>query len=288
MRLYVHMGLHKTASTYLQHLMNDNHEALLERGVYYQKQAGYPAHHEAAWTMLRGDMAPLTSMLETARQLGCHTTILSSEDLEGIIFDPGTVTAIEDAARAAGVEQIEWHMCLRDAGEYYSSLHAQLQYHVFSGALELFYAVMRDGMVLIPDPLRGGPGTPYWGFCFDHARYISEFAERTTHPLIVHDYTDGDPFPAWRMLDRLDALGAIRDLPPASARNARLDAGAVVQGHRERLEDVIPQELLKSKTSAMLRDRIKKDVAIVPDLAAIVSARFAASTAETLAKFSRP
>lgn len=287
MQLIVHMGLHKTASTYLQHLMNDNHEALLERGVYYEKQAGYPAHHHAAWTILRGDMTPLNSMLETARQLGCHTTILSSEDLEGIIFDPGTVKGIENAASSAGVERIEWHMCLRDAGEYYSSLHAQLQHHVFSGALDLFYEVMRDGMVFIPDPLRGGPGTPYWGFCFDHARYIAKFAETTINPVIVHDYTDRDPFPGWQMLARLDVLESIRNLPPASARNARMEATAVVQGHRERLEEVIPQELLKSKVSAMFRDHIKKDLAIVPELAALVGSRFAAGTAETLAKFSR-
>src|SRR3546814_8844165 len=55
MRLIVHMGLHKTGSTYLQHIFNDNHEALLGRGVYYQKQPGYPAHHFGAWDILRGD-----------------------------------------------------------------------------------------------------------------------------------------------------------------------------------------------------------------------------------------
>ncbi len=158
---------------------------------------------------------------------------------------------------------------------------------MFAGALDLFYEVMRDGMVFIPDPLRGGPGTPFWGYCFDHARYIPGFAETTAHPVIVHDYTDRDPFPAWRMLARLDVLDSLSNLPPASARNARMEAGAVIQGHRERLEEVIPEELRKSKTSAMFRDHIKKDLAIVPELAALVGSHFAASTAQTLAKFSR-
>ena len=51
MRLIVHMGLHKTGSTYLQHIMNDHHEVFLSEGVYYEKQSGYPAHHFAAWDM---------------------------------------------------------------------------------------------------------------------------------------------------------------------------------------------------------------------------------------------
>lgn len=178
-------------------------------------------------------------------------------------------------------------MCLRDAGEYFSSLHAQLQHHVFAGALDLFYEVMRDGMVFIPDPLRGGHGTPFWGYCFDHARYIPKFAETTANPVVLHDYTERDPFPGWRMLAELDALEAIRNLPSASARNSRMEAAAVIQGHRERLEETIPQELRKSKISAMFRDHIKKDLAIVPELAALVGARFAAGTAETLARYAR-
>ncbi len=204
-----------------------------------------------------------------------------------MIFDPGTVRAIENAAGAAGVERIEWHMCLRDAGEYYSSLHAQLQHHVYRGALDLFYEIMRDGMVFIPDPLRGAPGTPYWGFCFDHARYIPRFAAATPNPVVVHAYTDRDPFPGWQMLAGLDVLDAIRHLPPASARNARMEAGAVVQGHRERLEEVIPEALRQAAISAMLHGHLEKDLALVADLAAVVGQRFASGTAETLARFVR-
>ena len=48
MRLIVHLGFHKTASTHLQHLFNLNAESMAARGVWYQPQADYPAHHPAA------------------------------------------------------------------------------------------------------------------------------------------------------------------------------------------------------------------------------------------------
>ena len=47
MRLIVHMGFHKTASTHLQALMNANHAAMAERGVWYEPRQ-YAAHHDIA------------------------------------------------------------------------------------------------------------------------------------------------------------------------------------------------------------------------------------------------
>lgn len=138
MRLLVHMGLHKTGSTYLQHILNDNHEALKARGIYYSPQEGYPAHHHAAWAMLGNDMMPLIRMVADARSARCDTLILSSEDLEGLLLNPGLARSIAKAAEDLRIDHLSWHICLREPGAYFESLFAQLQHHVYADSLVLF------------------------------------------------------------------------------------------------------------------------------------------------------
>ncbi len=59
------------------------------------------------------------------------------------------------------------------------------------------------------------PARRYWFYCFDYHAYIAGFAARTAHKVVVHDYADADPYPGWRMIDRLGALDAITRLPDA-------------------------------------------------------------------------
>lgn len=285
MRLIVHMGLHKTGSTYLQHIFNDNHEALLGRGVYYQKQPGYPAHHFAAWDILRGDTSAIETMVGEARIAGCHTIILSSEDLEGAIFDRGTAASIEAAALASGVEGIEWHICVRDPGEYFASLYAQLQHHVFADPLAMLCEVLRDGMMMILDPSPGERATPYWCYCFDHGRYISAFAAGTEHPVILHDFKDREPFPGWRILDRIGALDAISRLPGREGRNDRLEADAVRAGYRDRILNLVTDEARRRKLLPLIDAQLRSSGESVACYAEIVGDQFADSMAAALAEF---
>ena len=55
-RVVLHVGLHKTGTTYLQQLFKANRDALAEQGVYYPGAADEPSHHMAAWD-LRGRRA---------------------------------------------------------------------------------------------------------------------------------------------------------------------------------------------------------------------------------------
>src|SRR5258706_3853942 len=222
MRLIIHLGFHKTASTHLQHLLNGNAGALADRGIWYQHQAGYPAHHFAAWALMLGDAIQLEVMIRNAAAHNCHSVILSSEDLEAVPFNPQITALIEITAARLGVTEIEWHIVLREPGAYFSSLLAQLQHHVYGDSLVMLTEVMRKGMLFIADPLAGAAGTPYWFYCFDHYRHIAALAANTQHPVIVHDYADADPYPGWRLLDRPGALDAIVALPDGEDMNRRL------------------------------------------------------------------
>ena len=286
MKLIVHMGLHKTGSTYLQHIFNDNHEALLGRGIYYQPQPGYPAHHFPAWDILRGDASPVETMISEARIARCHTAILSSEDLEGAIFDHATAASIEAAAVAAGAETIEWHICVRDTGEYFASLYSQLQHHIYADPVAMLCEVLRDGMMMVIDPSPGERATPYWCFCFDHHRYIAGFAAQTQHPVILHDFRDRKPFPGWRILDSLGALDVIKRLPGEKGRNSRLGEETVRAGYRDQVLRLAATDAQRAKLRPLIEAELRGKTA--ERFAEVVGERFAESTAEALREFGIP
>lgn len=288
MRLIIHAGLHKTGSTFLQHIMNDNHEALAAAGVWYEKQPGYPAHHFAAWDILRGDTSPVGRMVADARAHGCHTVILSSEDLEGAIFDGCSAEAITQAAAIAGVERIEWHMAVRDSGEYFASLYAQLQHHVFADPGTMLWEALCKGLIMYIDPLRGEGGTPFWCYCFDPDRYLGAFASRTGLPVVLHDFRDADPFPGWGILEAAGALGAIKTLPGAEARNARMTADDVRAGYAGQILKLLSDDTARERLQPLLDVQLRQNAAVVDAYAEAVSARFAASTNAALARFGYP
>lgn len=285
MRLIIHAGLHKTGSTYLQHIMNDNHEALVEAGVWYEKQPGYPAHHFAAWDILRGDTSPVGRMVADARARGCHTVILSSEDLEGAIFDGSSASAIAEAAAIAEVERIEWHMAVRDSGEYFASLYAQLQHHVFADPGTMLWEALREGLIMYIDPLRGEGGTPFWCYCLDLDRYIGAFADRTGLPVILHDFRDADPFPGWGILEAAGALDAIRVLPGAEARNARMTEDEVRAGYASQILKWLPDDAARARLQPFLDTQLRDNAGVIDAYAEAVSARFADSIRAALARF---
>jgi len=285
MRLIVHMGLHKTGSTYLQHVMNDNHDVLRRNGVYYARQSGYPAHHSAAWDVLRGDAAPITRMIADARRHRCHTTVLSSEDLEGAVFYQQAVAAIESAAAEANVETLEWHMCVREPGDVFGSLYAQLQYHLYADPVAMLCEVLRDGMMMVIDPVPGGSATPFWGFVFDHYRYISQFARQTRHPVILHDFRDDLPFPGATILSHMRVLDDLESLPGEAARNRRLSPSHVRQGHADQVLGLLSTEGQREKLGGLVREHIRRGAAAIDTYAEAVGEQFDGSLQAALNEF---
>ena len=51
-QVFLHVGLHKTGTTFVQHLMRANRAALLEQGVLYPGGDGFPSQIFAAWDLL--------------------------------------------------------------------------------------------------------------------------------------------------------------------------------------------------------------------------------------------
>ncbi|QUL38114.1 hypothetical protein [Erythrobacter sp. JK5] len=284
MKLIIHPGLHKTGSTYLQHVLNDHHAQLAARGVWYQPQAAYPAHHDAAWRILQGDEEPLVAMIEAARSASCGTVILSSEDLEGALYDDRPLHAIDDAANQAEVGHIEWHVVLREPGAAFASLFAQLQHHIYSDAFQLFYDIMRRGFAHIAAPMPGS-GTPYWYYAFDHLADLERLQKRSGAPVIAHDFTAGSVFPGSGLLERLGVVDAITELPGAAARNARPCRDDIIRGYVSRIAEALPDEGKQARITNGFLACLESGLDNIATYAEMVGDRYADSHRAALARF---
>lgn len=284
MKLIVHPGLHKTGSTYLQHVLNDNHAGLAAQGVYYQPQRGYPAHHSAAWRMLTGDPAPLVEMVGQARGAGCDTIILSSEDLEGALHDDRPLAAIVEGSQAADIGRVEWHVVLRDPGQAFASLFAQLQHHVYADAFQLFYDVMRRGFVHMAAPMPDA-GTPYWYYSFDHRADLSRLQQRTKAPVLAHDFAADAAFPGAGLLDHLGlAVGELR-LPGPGSRNARPARDDIIRGYVERVAQAVPDLQDQARVTDGFLACLENGLENVATYAELVGKQYGASHRAAITEF---
>jgi len=283
MRLIVHLGFHKTASTHLQDLMNRNSARLAERGIWYEGQQGYPAHHAAAHALMRGDSAPFEAMCIDALTAGCHTLILSSEDLECALFNPAVPALIEEVAAAFGIAPVEWHATIREPGAYFESLYAQLSWHSFADALHMFSEVMKKGVLFMPEPFLGEQEIPYWFYCFDYQPFLQAFAGTGRH-VIVHDYADRAPYPGWRMVDRLGALEAMVEPAEDAHGNHRLTRAAIVDHFQARLHEIVGADEWDAVEN-IVANHVTTDLQTVPTLARLIGNRFAASYRAAIHEF---
>jgi hypothetical protein len=252
--------------------------------VWYQHQRGYPAHHGSAWRILAGDAKPLVSMANHAREAGCETLILSSEDLEGALHDDRPLAAIERAVKDCGIDEVEWHVVLRDPGQAFASLFAQLQHHVYADAFQLFYDVMRRGFVYMAAPMPDA-GTPYWYYTFDHTRDLVRLEERTGARIVAHDFAAQKAFPGAALLDQLGCRTAIESLPGPAARNARPARDEVIRGFVERIGEAVPDAQDQRRVTEGFLACLESGLANVETYAELIGARYEASHRAALERF---
>lgn len=281
MRLIVHMGFHKTASTYLQELMNRNCDRLAERGIWYERQPTYAAHHDIANPLLNGDGAPFAAMLGNARAAGMHTVIFSSENLEALPFTPQIAALLEDIAAEAGIADIEWHAVIREPGAYFESLHSQLSWHTYADGLTMFSEIMKKGALFLPEPHLGEKATPYWFFCFDYHPFLAGFAAAGRR-LFVHDYADRLPYPGWRMIARLGLLDALVEQPGEIGYNHRLTGGTALDYFRSRLREAAGDAASWAIVKEAVEANLAANLATVPIYARAVGNRYRDSHAFAL------
>lgn len=272
MLLAIHAGTHKTASTFLQHVLLLNRDALAARNIYFEPDAKLTASHGTAWMALLGNVAHVEAHVRQAVRAKRDKLILSSEDFEALIFDTARARAVEDAARAGGADAVEWHFVLRDPGQYFASMYAELTKHLFVDHLTMFATALRDGKFRIDREANRYPR--YWEFVFDYETHLKAFAAGIGGKVLVHDFRAPGSFPGQIMLADITGTDFDWRLPGAGSRNARLSPDEIVANRRRWLHE-IAEGKLSAGALAEINARLASDAGIEAECTAAISNRFA-------------
>ena len=257
----VHLGFHKTGSTFIQSIAHKNFRALLDNNLYFRPQIGYPAHHPQAWSILERDFSGLDKIIEEAEIAGVSDLLISSEDLESLVFRPDIAIEVAHRLLDADYDQVVFAMFVRNPGETFWSIYSEISKHVYMDGLSMLSDVLRLGYLYVERPNSRTVKTPYWHFCFDHGTHIPRFHEalrrdRRGNQLAtrVYDYHEADTFLGSRFFADLGVLEAIRALPSTGARNGRLPHDVVQANYVERaLRQLTPA--VAAKLESRVRDR---------------------------------
>lgn len=196
MRLVLHIGLHKTASTAFQTLCRDNAARLLGAGVFWRVHDGYPAHHPEAWSLLRGETGAIRDYVAEARAAGAGSAILSSEELDYVLHVPQKAQAIEAEALGAGVTEVIWVAALRCPSAAFRSNISELTKHgIHVDPLQGYLEIMRSGGMHFTGRLHGGERFWNWFFTFDYARLVGRLRGALSGPVLAYDYHASDRLP---------------------------------------------------------------------------------------------
>jgi hypothetical protein len=148
--LVLHVGIHKTASTYIQHRLKRNQPFLRQQGLLYPKKRR--DHLRLVKALRLGNLRPWGKLLERAERKGCRP-LVSAEILSLVLAEPSRTspggTVLADLLRFLGAlgVQLELVAFLRDQPAYLNSRYTQLiKRFYFASSFERYVAhTMRVG-----------------------------------------------------------------------------------------------------------------------------------------------
>lgn len=150
--LIFHVGTHKTGTTSIQTMMQDNRDYFAAQGILFPQsgQVRNGGQHNIAWE-LNGDEG-FDPSLGTLHDLEVEIAnsvvpdvVLTSEDFEFWYDEPGKLQRIADMAQRVGLS-IDVVLVIRPVRDYVESLFKELLKHGLQQTREEFVAqILRDG-----------------------------------------------------------------------------------------------------------------------------------------------
>ena len=149
MKLIIHAGTHKTATTSFQYLCGKNTKLFECNGLYYPiiksnkedlgdiisnkiNSTSQPLYNHSylAWMIQSNQINIVNSLFKRfsieAQKLKCTTVLISGEDFENVLIDYSMYEIIESIARDYGFTTIEWFFVKRNPYDYLISLYSEL------------------------------------------------------------------------------------------------------------------------------------------------------------------
>jgi len=282
-RLWLHAGLHKTGSTFIQAMLSQEQARLAGAGVYFRRPEGpIEGNYPEAWALQQGDLGPLLAYARTGFESGASRVLLSAEDLSSLLVRPGLGVELVQAARRDCNASVALAVYLRRPSAQFWSIVGQLAGHGYYDPFQLLAEALRDGFVRIAEPAPRDFFAPEWLFLLDHGRHLSRFRRRVPGaPLHLFDF-DSEAYPGAGLFAALGIDPSVPAAPPPRARNAGVDAEAMPAIMLERLRDTLPDDPAAATVEAAAAARSAVSARVREAMSAVIDARFAAGSRSLL------
>jgi len=187
MKIVIHFGLHKTASSSFQTFLYVNRLALQDVGVFYPKIDNDKSHFQIPSAIIKNEWSFVKSFLKKAFDEAINnklkTVFISSEDFETIIVENYRASYFENLAYEVGFSKIHWLGVVRKQWDYFNSLYSQLS----SDGATLNYSAMGHDIIHYGHTSIG-TGTFRWQFAFDYDIFIDRFLDNISGSLSVYKF----------------------------------------------------------------------------------------------------
>lgn len=190
MKVYIHIGAHKTGTTSIQAFLREHASDFAAAGIYVPTVGTLDdpksGHHNVGWG-LRGDprfdpaKGSLHDLLRELQHARSDSAVISSEDFEYLVDRPADLIRMEKEFRAAG-HSVRYIIFVRRPLTYAPSLYVELLQHGLTGSyLEFIRDIVKRGKFV----LHGD-----WCFYFDAPAFIRKWREAAAGPLVVESYEE--------------------------------------------------------------------------------------------------
>ncbi|MHA7816939.1 MAG: hypothetical protein ACX93N_10725 [Pseudohaliea sp.] len=281
--LWLHAGLHKTGSTYIQAMLAQEQDRLAEAGIYFRRPEGpIEGNYPEAWALQQDDLEPLLTYARKGFETGASQVVLSAEDLSSLLVRPGLGVELVQAVRRDCDASVTLAVYLRRPSAQFWSMVGQLSGHGYYDPFQLLAEALRDGFVRIAEPAPGDFFAPEWLYLLDHGRHLSRFRRRVPGaPLRVFDF-DSEAYPGAGLFAALGIDPAMPAAPPPAARNAGVAAEALPAIMVEKLSDTLPDDPAAATVEAAAAARTAVPEQVRRAISAVIDARFAAGSRSLL------
>lgn len=188
MKLFIHCGLHKTATTSFQVLCKKNQNKLSECGVYYPNYSNSFQHSHLLHDVQRQNIEVAKrffAKVYSDANPKCHTVLLSGEDFENCIVDLALANEIETAAENSGFESVTWIVVTRNQIDLLKSLYAQKSQHGIVLEFEMMKNAALERGCLYATTVKYN-----YIFVLDYSRFEARFKYGTSGNKIQIEYDD--------------------------------------------------------------------------------------------------
>lgn len=193
MKLVIHAGTHKTATTAFQRMCCSARSLFAGSGFFYPdfiyRGVNVFQHGYLVWDLQAGlrssVFASLCGFYEKGMALGCGSVFLSGEDFENFLVDSSAQAQFECMAFDAGFEGLEWVFVRRPAVDYFRSIYSEMSKQaVCICPLSAASAVVRSGWFAV------STANLNYFFVIDLTRLLGGFVAHSKGRVRVYEFDE--------------------------------------------------------------------------------------------------